>query len=144
MIPDINVLVAASRADHPHHQIARAWLESALADCATGGSLEILPVVAAGFLRVVTNDRIFSEPTPLNEALAFIDAVLAVAGTEMIPAGREWRHLRRICQEHDLSGNAIADAWIAAAVQALGGRLVTFDRDFTRLLVKSELLLLRG
>lgn len=144
MIPDINVLVAASRADHPHHQVARTWLASALAECATGGSLEILPVVAAGFLRLVTNDRIFSEPTPISEALAFIDALLAVAGTEMIPIGREWPQLRRICHEHDLSGNATPDAWIAAAVQALGGRLVTFDRDFTRLLGKSELLLLRG
>lgn len=144
MIPDINVLVAASRTDHPHYQVARNWLESALAECATGGSLEILPMVAAGFLRLVTNKRIFSEPTPIKEALAFIDALLAVAGAEMLSTGREWPQLRRLCQARDLSGNAIPDASIAAAVQAVDGRLVTFDRDFMRLLGKSELLLLRG
>lgn len=29
MTPDVNVLVAASRSDHPHHAIAREWLEAA-------------------------------------------------------------------------------------------------------------------
>ncbi len=30
MTPDVNVLVAAPRSDHPHHELARAWLEQAL------------------------------------------------------------------------------------------------------------------
>jgi predicted nucleic acid-binding protein len=34
--PDVNVLVAAFRADHPHHTTARIWLEQALTQAASG------------------------------------------------------------------------------------------------------------
>ena len=30
MTPDVNVLVAAFHADHPHHAVARGWLDAAL------------------------------------------------------------------------------------------------------------------
>jgi predicted nucleic acid-binding protein len=88
MTPDINVLVAVSRSDHPNHSITREWLEEAIEACEAGA-------------------------------------------------------LRRLCLDGALSGNAIPDAWIAAAVKVMNGRLVTLDRGFTRLLSKSELLLLR-
>jgi toxin-antitoxin system PIN domain toxin len=143
MTPDINVLVAASRADHPHHTIAREWLEEAIEACESGSSIEVLPMVAAGFLRLVTNSRVFPDPSPIKEALAFIDALLAVPGVEMPESAREWPTLRRLCLDAKLAGNAIPDAWIAAAVKIMNGRLVTFDRDFTKLLGKGELLLLQ-
>lgn len=144
MTPDINVLVAASRSDHPQHALARDWLEAAIGTCESGGSIELLPMVAAGFLRLVTNSRVFPEPSPVKEALAFIDALLSVPGVEMPESAREWPTLRRLCLDGKLSGNAIADAWIAAAVKVMNGRLVTFDRDFSRLLGKGELMLLRS
>lgn len=31
MTPDVNVLIAASRSDHPHHKAAYAWLEETYA-----------------------------------------------------------------------------------------------------------------
>lgn len=99
-------------------------------------------MVAAGFLRLVTNVRVFPNPSPVKDALAFIDALLAVPGVEMTESGREWPTLRRLCLDGKLVGNAIPDAWIAAAVKVINGRLVTFDRDFTRLLGKSELTIL--
>ena len=64
MTPDVNVLVAASRSDHPHHQSAITWLEAALTNCSRGERLRLLPMVAAGFLRLVTHPRVFVEPTP--------------------------------------------------------------------------------
>jgi len=79
MAPDINVLVAASRSDHPNHSVARERLEEAIEACEGGGSIEILPMVAAGFLRLVTNVRVFPDPSPIKEAVAFIDALLARA-----------------------------------------------------------------
>jgi TIR domain len=36
MTPDVNVLVAASRSDHPHHGPALTWLDAALDDCEKG------------------------------------------------------------------------------------------------------------
>jgi toxin-antitoxin system PIN domain toxin len=142
MTPDINVLVAASRADHPHHTIAREWLEEAVEACESGSSIEVLPMVAAGFLRLVTHSRVFPHPSPTKEALAFLDALLAVPGVEMPESAREWPTLRRLCLDGKFAGNAIPDAWIAAAVKVMNGQLVTFDRGFTKLLGKGELMLL--
>lgn len=41
-----------------------------------------------------------------------------------------------------LQANLVTDAWIAAATQALSEHLVTFDRDFKRLLAPRDLTLL--
>jgi uncharacterized protein len=55
--PDINILIAASRSDHAHHAVARAWLLETLALGETGRPLRLLPMVLAGFLRLVTFDK---------------------------------------------------------------------------------------
>lgn len=49
MTPDVNVLVAASRQDHPHHAVAHAWLKTALVNSGAKQPLAILPMVASGF-----------------------------------------------------------------------------------------------
>jgi predicted nucleic acid-binding protein len=77
MTPDVNVLVAASRSDHPHHHVARSWLECAVADAASGSTLVLMPMVLASFLRLVSSPRIFRDPTPVLDAAAFVDALLA-------------------------------------------------------------------
>ena len=143
MTPDLNVLLAASRSDHPQHGIALRWLRAAIAECETGGSIEILPMVAAGFLRLATNPKVFSIPTPIRAATDFVDSLLAIPGVAMPELGREWPTLRRLSREGDLSANDIPDAWIAAAVQTLGSHLVTFDRGFSRLLGRGELTILK-
>lgn len=142
MIPDINLIVAASRADHVHHRIAITWLNEAIAACESGGSIEILPIVAAAFLRLVTNIKVFRNPSPIRDAVAFMDALLATPGVEMPEIGREWAMLRNLCREGRFSGNDIPDVWIAAAVKTLHGHLVTFDRGFRRMLSKGELTVL--
>lgn len=91
MVPDVNVLVAASRSDHPHHRIARSWLNDALAACAAGASLKLPPMVVAGFLRLVTHPRIFVTPTPVQEAVGFVDALLSICGVDMPAGGRNGR-----------------------------------------------------
>jgi len=52
MTPDVNVLVAASRTDHPHHEVARAWLEGSLGTSGTGAAFTLMPMVLASFLRL--------------------------------------------------------------------------------------------
>jgi len=144
MTPDVNVLLAASRSDHPHHKQALAWLGDALAACQTGGTVEILPMVAAGFLRIATNPKVFPQATPTRQALAFLRAIMKVPGATMPELGREWSGMERLCLDLSLSGNRIPDAWIAAAVSTGGYHLVTFDRGFKDLLRSSELTLLSG
>lgn len=142
MTPDVNVMVAASRSDHPHHAVARAWLEEALEAAASGATFTLLPMVLASFLRLVTSPKIFRLPTPVEEAVGFVDAVLAVAGVHLAPLGPEWPELRRLCIDKQLGGNDVPDAWLAAATLHLGEHLVSFDRDFRKLLGRSKFTLL--
>lgn len=137
MTPDVNILVAASRQDHAHHAPALSWLERALENSATGQPLAILPMVASGFLRLATHPKVFVEPTPLDAAQAFLRAVLNAPGVSMPPLGEEWPLFEKLCTQHKLCGNAIPDAWIAAAAQSHHLLLVTFDKDFRRLMKPS-------
>lgn len=142
MTPDVNVLLAASRSDHPHHAIAYASLEEALAACADGASLKLMPMVAASFLRLATNPRIFLHPTPMEAAMGFLDALLAMPGADMPVLGAEWPMLRQLCMEKKLAANDVPDAWLAAAVIHFGEHLVTFDTDFRKLLRRQHLTVL--
>ncbi|RTL25792.1 MAG: PIN domain-containing protein [Burkholderiales bacterium] len=138
MTPDVNVLVAASRSDHPHHLVARAWLEQAVTDASQGTPLKLQPMVIASFLRLVTHPRIFVNPTPISDALRFIDALLTSAGTEQPTLGAEWLVLRKLCADKMLVANDLPDAWLAAAVIQQGEHLVSFDGDFKRLLPRIQ------
>ena len=142
MTPDVNVLIAASRNDHPHHPAAHACLTDAIAACADGASLKLMPMVIASFLRLVTNAKIFVRPTPVENAMAFLDALLAIPGVELPALSAEWPILRQLCMEKKLTANAIPDAWLAAAVIQLGEHLVTFDTDFKRLLRRTQVTVL--
>ena len=142
MTPDVNVLIAASRSDHPHHKRAFARMDEALAACADGASLKLMPMVVASFLRLVTNSKIFNHPTPMEEAMGFLDALFVVPGVEMPALGAEWPMLRQLCIEKNLTANDIPDAWLAAAVIQLGEHLVTFDADFRKLLRRNQVTVL--
>ncbi len=144
MTPDVNFLLAASRGDHQHHKLAYACLEQAVAACAEGASLKLMPMVVASFLRLVTNPRIFVQPTPIEDALAFLVALIAVPGVEVVALGAEWPMLRQLCLDKGLVANAIPDAWLAAAVIHYGEHLVTFDGDFRGLLGRTQLTVLKA
>jgi uncharacterized protein len=143
MTPDLNVLLAASRTDHPQYRPALSWLEQAVVQCETGGSIELLPMITAGFVRLATNPKIFVSPMPVAAAVAFVDSLLAVPGIEMAELGREWPTLRQLSCDLNLAANAITDAWIAAAVRTIGSHLVTFDKGFRKLLGNAELTILK-
>ena len=142
MTPDVNVLVAASRADHPHHGAAHAWLLTALEEAPSGAPLGLLGTVVASFLRLVTHRKVFAEPTPVAQAIAFVDALLECPGVTMLASQGEWPRLKKLCLDLKLSDNELPDAWIAASVLQREETLATFDRDFLRLLPPKQLLLL--
>ena len=144
MTPDVNVLVAASRSDHPHHATARRWLEGALAAAEDGATFTLMPMVLASVLRLVTSPKIFVLPTPIADAVDFVDAMLAMPGVRLAPLGPEWVKLRQLCLDKELGGNDLPDAWLAAAVDHQGEHLVSFDRDFKKLLGRARFTLLEA
>ena len=142
MTPDVNVLVAAARSDHPHHGVARSWLEETLGGAEAGLVCTLMPMVVASFLRLATSAKIFKRPTPTDQAIGFIDALLAMPGAQLAELGSEWKRFRQLCLDKKLSGNELPDAWLAAAVSQRGEHLVSFDRDFRKLLGRGQFTLL--
>lgn len=142
MLPDVNVLMAAYRADHPHHKVAADWLKHALKD-ARDGQVLLLPMpVISGFLRLVTHARIFPSPSPIGQAIDFVDWLLE--DRHVRPPGQtsEWASLRTLALEKQLSANEIPDAWLAALSLSASEPFVTFDKRFRQLLPRSLLVLL--
>ena len=144
MTPDVNVLVSAFRPDHPHHLSARDWLDDAVVQAANGrSSLSLMGTVVTGFLRTTTHPKIFLETDTLQDVSDFIDSLLSCPGVQFQPQGTTWPNLRQVCLTQQVSGNLVTDVWIAATVMQSGETLCTFDRDFSRLLPKDQLLLLK-
>jgi toxin-antitoxin system PIN domain toxin len=142
MTPDVNLLVAAFHQDHAHHAVARAWLNAALQACLSGGRLRLLPMVCTSFVRIVTHAKVFTHPAPPADAIAFVDALLQSPGCDLLTLGAEWPAFAQLCSARGLGGNAVQDAWIAMAARRHTAHLVTFDRDFARLLDRHEFTLL--
>lgn len=138
MTPDVSVLVAASRSDHPHHATARVWLEQALINAGQGTPLTLQPMVIASFLRLATHPKIFVQPTPMSEALRFVDALLSAPGVQQPALAAEWPQFRKLCADKALAANDVPDAWLAAAVIQQGEHVVSFDADFKRLLSRKQ------
>lgn len=145
MAPDINVLVASWREDHSHHSAGKGWLEGALLNHQANGGIQILPMVAAGFLRLVTNVKVFVRPASPEQATEFLDLLLALPGVQMPEIGRaEWEACQQLCREKNITGPDVSDAFLAGAVIEFGSHFVTFDRDFLKLLPAARLTVLRN
>ena len=101
-------------------------------------------MVASGLLRLVTHPKVFIEPTPIDAALDFLHAILDYPGVSLLSLGKEWAAFKLLCAHHRLTGNAIPDAWIAAAAQSYHLHLVTFDKCFRKLLKPSRMTVLKA
>jgi toxin-antitoxin system PIN domain toxin len=125
---DVNVLVYAHRPEAPHHPDHRAWLEEARFGIEPLG---LPPIVASGFLRVVTHPRIFKVPTPLATALEFIEILRASPATvPVLPGERHWQIFTDLCTRLDAKGNKVPDAFLAAIAIEQGATWISADRAF--------------
>jgi toxin-antitoxin system PIN domain toxin len=127
---DVNVLLAAHRDDHPHFEAARTWLDELLA---TRSPFGVTDLVAGSFLRVATNRRIFSIPTPVAAAFEYLRALRdQPAHVRVAPGPRHLELLEHLCEHADASGDLVPDAQLAAIAIEHACELVSFDRDFAR------------
>ena len=130
ILPDVNVLVYAFRAESQDHERYRAWL----LDLANSDeAYAIAGMVLGSFVRVVTNHRIFRPPSPLDLALRFAERLLTPAQCiTLSPGARHWAIFARLCRESGATGNLVPDAFLAALALEHGCELVTNDGDFAR------------
>ena len=87
----------------------------------------------SGFVRIVTNRRIFGIPTPTGEAFVFAETLRTRPNAVVLkPGERHWQIFSRLCIGMDAKANVIADAYHAAHAIESGSEWITTDRDFAR------------
>ncbi len=130
LMPDVNILVYAHRQDEAVHRHYKDWLDH-LVEGPQPFALSVL--VAVGFLRVVTNPRIYASPTPLPIALAAMDQLTGHPHCRMIaPDTNHFAQVGALCRAIGANGKLVADAQHAALAIAEGCTFVTRDEDFAR------------
>jgi toxin-antitoxin system PIN domain toxin len=130
LMPDINVLAYAHRVGERQQQSYRDWL-TRLVEGPEPFALSAL--VAVGFVRVVTNRRIYDDPSPLTLALSFVDELLNRPNCRvLLPSSGHMAEVARLSRAADVAGSAVADAQHAAVAIEHGCTLVTADRGFAR------------
>jgi toxin-antitoxin system PIN domain toxin len=130
VIPDVNVLVYAHREDARDHPRFRDWLRTLVQGAEAFGLSDL---VLSGFLRVVTHPRVFADPTPLDIAVRFAEALRSAPNrVRLEPGERHWDIFTGLCREADVRGNLVPDAWLAALAIESGSEWITTDRDFAR------------
>jgi len=130
ILPDVNVLVYAHRTDAPDHTEYARWLaDVARSDAAFG----LADLTLSGFLRIVTHPRIFTPPTPLDDALLFLDGLRSRPNCVAIaPGPRHWKLFVSLCRRAGAKGNLVPDAYLAALAIESGSEWITADRGFAR------------
>ena len=130
ILPDVNILVHAFREDSPDHGLCHSWLEDVVNSESRYG---MSPQVLSGVIRVVTHPKVFREPSDLDEALQFCEAVFKQPHCMVIQPGEShWEIFTRLCTQADARGNLVPDAWYAALAIEAGCAWITLDRDYTR------------
>ena len=130
ILPDVNVLVHAVRADAPEHDRYRRWLEDAVSGPEAFGLSDL---VLSGAVRVLTHPRVFHPPTPVDHVLTELDRLRSLPTcVPVTPGARHWGIFTDLCRRVHATGNLVPDAWFDALAIEHGSEWVTADRDFAR------------
>jgi toxin-antitoxin system PIN domain toxin len=129
---DTNILVYAHREDSTFFAVAGA----ALATLAESGRDWVIPWPCVHeFVAIVTHPRIYRPPTPLEQALAQVEAWIKCPTLRFITEQGSvyWPRFKEIVTSGVVSGPQIHDARIAAICSVHGiEEIWSADRDFSR------------
>ena len=130
ILPDVNVLIYAFRADSRDHRHYREWLDDVVnGPVAYGAS----PQVLSSLVRICTHPRIFAQPDSRRSALEFASAFMSGPRCHIVQPGPEhWSIFASLCRDSRAAGNLVQDAWFAALAIESGCQWITTDRDFAR------------
>lgn len=130
ILPDVNVLVYAARADSREHEAYASWLSSVANGTEAFGLSDL---VLAGVIRVLTHPTVYQRPSTLEQAFTFVDGIRSRPQcVRVTPGPRHWLIFAELCRGADARGNLIHDAYLAALAIESGSEWVTTDRDFSR------------
>lgn len=130
ILVDANLLVYAHVTSFPQHAAARKWLDARLHATPRVGLA--WPSIL-GFVRLVSNPRVFERPETIasawQQAQAWLDHPTAWIP---LPTERHREVLSEILSAPDLRANHVPDAHLAALAVEHGLVLCSTDRDFAR------------
>lgn len=128
-LPDINVWLALSIKEHPHHVAAAAyWSDLSLA------RIWFCRVTMLGLVRLLTQPAVSQKAAmSLQEALGFYSEISALSNISGV--AEEPSEIENVLGQFvypKLPPKHFTDAYLAAFAVCSGLRLVTFDKDFER------------
>lgn len=127
---DVNLWIYAFRTDCPLHGRIRPILLESLA---AREAFLFCPSVASSFLHIVTNGRIFREPSDHREAWSFLDYLEAhPAAVFAEPDAMTFGMFKHLCLAAGAQGNEVPDAFLAAVALRHGATLATADAGMRR------------
>ena len=130
ILVDVNLLVYAWDRRAARHEQAVHWLDGKLSESARVG----LPwECLLGFIRVVTNPRIYERPAPVNLAWGQVQRWLSAGNVwTPLPGNRHQEILGRLLDRLGGGAKLIPDAHLAAIAIEHGLDLCSTDGDFAR------------
>ena len=128
---DSNLLIYAHREELPWHAAAYSLVER-LAESPDSWAIP-WPCVHE-FLAVVTNPRVWRQPTPFETALDHVAAWRKSPSLSLLSESEgHWERLSKLLREGRIAGAMVHDARIAAICLDHGvAELWSADRDFSR------------
>lgn len=130
IIPDVNILVYAYNMDAPHHTKARTQWENLLSGPMPVG----LPwAVCMGFLRIMTDHRILTDPIGPVEAIEHIKSWFECSNVHILEPGP--LHLEivgRLVSVTGTAGRLTTDTHLAALAIEFDAEVYSNDGDFKR------------
>ena len=128
---DVNILVYASHPESPLNGPAR----DLITELSHGPDLLCFSwPVLSGYVRIVTNPRVFPRPLSPIEATDNVTALVARQRTRVLTEQDGfWEIYGALLREHRARGDLVPDVHLAALLRQHGVRtLYTHDRDFRR------------
>ena len=130
ILPDANVLIYAFRQDVPQYDLCRRWLDGVVASEEAFG---LSPLALGAVVRIVTNRRSYSTPSSVDRVFRYCESLRGQPNCQLVePGPGHWSIFRRLCQEADIRGPMVTDAWFAALAIEWGCEWITLDRDYAR------------
>ncbi|WP_092601291.1 type II toxin-antitoxin system VapC family toxin [Actinopolyspora xinjiangensis] len=95
--------------------------------------LGIPSLVFSGYVRIVTNKKIFDRPLSVESALDMVATIRSEpAFVPAAPGPRHWEIFTELCRKAEAKGNLVPDAYLAAIAIEHGCEWITADRGFAR------------
>lgn len=131
VIIDSNILLYATIPTFGQHALVKTWLEAALSS--RKDVIGITWQVAASFIRIGTNRRVFDKPLDLAFTQAVLNDLFEHPMVALVgPTDNHWKVYSKILTEMRLSGDIVMDVRIVAIAVEHNAAVISTDKDLRR------------